>query len=95
MDLWHRALAVQIVVNVLIIRSWWDLHHSTLGRCHFPSLLDALLTDRCYYRSDKAMPTHPCTYRPHLALQAPPRFRRPAVGPLDGRHMHADVETHY
>ncbi|KAF8127123.1 hypothetical protein EV363DRAFT_1401195 [Boletus edulis] len=24
-------LAVQSVVNVLFIRSWWDLHHSTLG----------------------------------------------------------------
>jgi hypothetical protein len=25
-------LGVQIVVNLLSTRSWWDLHHSTLGR---------------------------------------------------------------
>lgn len=29
-------LGVQIVVNLLYTRSWWDLHHSTLGRaCSF------------------------------------------------------------
>lgn len=24
-------LGVQIVVNLLFVRSWWDLHHSALG----------------------------------------------------------------
>lgn len=25
-------LGVQIIVNLLFIRSWWDFHHSALGR---------------------------------------------------------------
>ncbi|KIJ64296.1 hypothetical protein HYDPIDRAFT_40522 [Hydnomerulius pinastri MD-312] len=27
----------QIIVNLVTVRSWWDFHHSTLGRSYTPS----------------------------------------------------------
>ncbi|KAF8451995.1 hypothetical protein L210DRAFT_904639 [Boletus edulis BED1] len=39
--LWILSVALPLAVqsvNVLFIRSWWDLHHSTLGHTSFSSL---------------------------------------------------------
>ncbi|KAF8451967.1 hypothetical protein L210DRAFT_2004102 [Boletus edulis BED1] len=53
-------LAVQSVVNVLFIRSWWDLHHSTLGHTSFSSLFIYLfhMTGQCGCPSPSPGPSH-------------------------------------